>query len=128
MHTSQFDINEVKEGNLNAFEQFFEFYYPKLMGLACRFVDEEEAKDLVQDVFVDFWERKHNLDMTNISSYLSKSVKNKCFNKIKHQEVVNNYANHLKVAHARLEYLTKHDERRIIITVPDQNLHTGRTG
>ena len=123
MYNSQFDIKEVKNGNSDAFSLFFDFHYPKLMGLACRFVDDEKAKDLVQDVFVDFWERKQNLDMTNISSYLSKSIKNKCFNHIKHQEVVNDYANHLKVAHARMEYLTNtNDDNDLFRQVNNRNL------
>ena len=106
MYNSQFDIQEEKEGNSGAYSRFFEFHYPKMMRLACRFVDDEEAKDLVQDVFVDFWERKQNLDTTKISSYLRQSVKNKCLNHVKHQAVANNYAANLKVAHERMEYLT----------------------
>jgi len=123
MYNGQFDINEVKEGNLNAFEHFFEFHYPKMMGLACRFIDDEEAKDLVQDAFVDFWERKQNLDTTKISSYLSKSVKNKCLKQIKHQEVVNDYANNVRVAHARMEYLTNTtDDNDLFRQVSNQNI------
>ncbi|MDR3250559.1 MAG: hypothetical protein LBT42_02700 [Tannerella sp.] len=34
-----------------AFRVFFKRLYPKLMALACRFVDDEDAEDVVQEVF-----------------------------------------------------------------------------
>jgi len=120
MYKSDFDI---KAGNKDSFPHFFEFYYPKLMRLACRFVDDEEAKDLVQDVFVDYWKMKQNIDITNASSYLYKSIKNKCFNHIRHQTVVNDYASSLKVAHARMEYLENTSEdNEVFNQVNNRNL------
>jgi len=83
-----FDIQRVKLGGANEFKRFFEFLYPRLMGVACRFVDDEEARDLVQDVFVEYWEHKQILEIDNVPSYLYKSVQNKCLNHIKHQKVV----------------------------------------
>ena len=120
MYKSDFDI---KAGNKDSFPQLFEFYYPKLMRLACRFVDDEEAKDLVQEVFVDYWKIKQNIDITNVSSYLYKSIKNKCFNHIRHQAVVNNYASSLKIAHARMEYLENTtDDNEVFSQVNNRNL------
>ena len=91
-------IQRVKLGDADEFRRFFEFLYPKLMGLACRFVDNEAAKDLVQDVFVEYWEQKQVMDMDNISSYLYKSIQNKCLDYIKHQAVINGYAANMEIA------------------------------
>ena len=120
MYKTDFDI---KAGNKDSFSHFFEFYYPKLMRLACRFVDDDDAKDLVQEVFVDYWEKMQNLNVDNLSSYLFTAIKNKCFNHIRHQAVVNNYASSLKVAHARMEYLENTtDDNDVFRQVSNRNL------
>ena len=118
-----FDIQKVKQGDEDAFRRFFYSLYPRLMSLACRFVDNEEAKDLVQDVFVDFWEHKHNMEIDNISSYFYKSIQNKCLNHIKHRAVVEGYAAKVKIAHERMDYLARNtDENELFRQVSDRNL------
>ena len=44
---AKIDIEKVRKGDHAAFKTFFECFYPKLMALACRFVDEQVAKALV---------------------------------------------------------------------------------
>ena len=51
---AKIDIEKVRKGDHVAFKAFFECFYPKLMALACRFVDEQVAKDLVQEVFTSY--------------------------------------------------------------------------
>ena len=70
------DIQKVKEGDRAAFKSFFECFYPKMMALACRFVNEQVAKDLVQDVFTSYWEQKKMIDADNIRSFLFKWLQN----------------------------------------------------
>ena len=118
-----FDIQRVKRGDAEALRQFFAFLYPRLMGLACRFVDDETAKDLVQDVFVEYWEQKHVMDVANVSSYLYKSVQNKSLNHIRHQSVVDGYAAKVKIAQTRIDYLTRNtDDNDLFRQISDQNL------
>ena len=118
-----FDIQKVKQGDSAAFKRFFECLYPRLMNIACRFVDDKEAKDLVQDVFVDYWEKKHELEIANVSSYLFKSIQNKCLNNIKHQEVVAGYASKVKIALERIEYLKNTtDDNELFRRVSDRNI------
>ena len=117
-----FDIQKVKQGNADDHRRFFESHYPRLMGLACRFVDDDEAKDLVQDVFVDYLEQKQ-MDVANVSSYLYKSVQNKCLNHIKHQAVVDGYAAKVKIAQSRMDYLTRNtDDNELFQQISNQNL------
>jgi len=117
-----FDIAKVKQGNEDEFRRFFEFLYPRLMGVACRFVDDESAKDMVQDVFVEYWEQKHIMDAANISSYLYKSVQNKCLNHIKHQAVEENYAAKVKIAQSRMDYLSRNtDDNELFRQISNQN-------
>ena len=43
-------------------------------------LQEEEARDIVQDVFVKFWKNRQELNIQfSIRSYLFIAVKNKCF-------------------------------------------------
>ena len=78
-----YDLNKVKKGDKNAFRSFFGYFYPKLMALACRFVDSQVAEDLVQDVFASYWEKKHLIEADDIHSFLFKWLQNSCLNHTK---------------------------------------------
>jgi RNA polymerase sigma-70 factor (ECF subfamily) len=77
-----FLYQEMKRGKEYAFEFFFNYFYPGLCIYAQKTISipEQEAKDLVQDVFVKFWNGREKTDIRfSIRSYLFVSVKNKCF-------------------------------------------------
>lgn len=99
------DIEKLKQGDPATFRIFFERFYPKLMGLAKRFVDEQTAKDLVQEVFTAYWEQKKEIEPENIQSYLYKWIQNRCLNHLKHQLVVEEYESRIRIAEARIAYL-----------------------
>lgn len=76
-----FLYEEMKRGKEYAFDFFFNYYYPGLCIYAQKMVSlsKEEARDVVQDVFVKFWNDREKLDILfSIRSYLFVSVKNKC--------------------------------------------------
>lgn len=77
-----FLYQEMKRGKSYAFDFFFNYYYPGLCVYAQKLnpVSEQESKDLVQDVFVKFWNDREKTEILfSIRSYLFVSVKNKCF-------------------------------------------------
>jgi len=85
---------KVNMVNKKDIKKIFNEYYASLVQYANRFlVTVDECEDLVQDVFVDFWE-KENLfpDEISLKVYLYKVVRNKCYNVIKHNQVKNKYA------------------------------------
>lgn len=96
-----FLYEEMKRGKEYAFDFFFNYYYPGLCVYAQKMISlpEEEARDIVQDVFVKFWNDCKKLDIQfSIRSYLFVAVKNKCFDvlrkknrNIKVQEISNEY-------------------------------------
>jgi len=96
-----FLYEEMKRGKEYAFDFFFNYYYPGLCVYARKMISlpEEEARDIVQDVFVKFWNDCKKLDIQfSIRSYLFVSVKNRCFDvlrkknrNIKVQEISNEY-------------------------------------
>lgn len=110
------DIDKLRAGNVDAFRHFFDLLYPKLLSLGTRFVPEETAKDMVQDVFAMYWEEKHSIKANNLQSYLYKTLQNKCLNYLKRQTVEEKYVLHLSIAQARLEYLNSNKETNDIFT------------
>lgn len=71
------------------FESIYLAYFSKMKYFARVYViSEEEAENIVQDVFTELWEKKDVLDMpVNLIAYLFTSVKNKCLNYLRHQIV-----------------------------------------
>ena len=62
-------LREIKNGNGEAFEFLFNSYYPRLRGYAARFVTDEEAvRDIIQESFLRFWEKRDLIEAVSISS------------------------------------------------------------
>ncbi len=71
----------------------FKEYFGMLKSYSMRFMDEpEDAEEVVQDVFVKFWEKCESIAPdSSIKSYLYRSVHNTCLNHLKHQKVKDSY-------------------------------------
>lgn len=75
-----FDNFESKE---LALEEFFcasfQYYETPLKTLALRLLkDEVHAQDIIQEVFIDFWEIRHKIEeIDNIEAYLFRMTRNK---------------------------------------------------
>ena len=85
----------LQNGDEKAFEKLFRFYYRPLCVFASRILqDEDEAEELVQDFFVKFWEKRTQIQIeTSLKSYLFRSTKNLCLNRLKHEQI--------KIQHAK---------------------------
>lgn len=83
-------------GDETAFEMIFKSYYSTLCRYANSFLeDPQEAEEVVQSSFINFWERRQSLDITvSIKSYLYRAVRNSCLNVIKHERVKREHAQH----------------------------------
>ena len=86
-------VGKIIAGDEKAFEWVFKQYYAKLCSYAARFVySDESAEEVVQEVFVRFWERSESLNPeSSLAAYLYRSVYNTCLNQIKHEKVKDNY-------------------------------------
>lgn len=71
------------------FESVYLTYFSKMKHFARVYVlSDEEAENIVQDVFTELWERKDALGMPiNLIAYLFTSVRNKCLNYLRHEAV-----------------------------------------
>lgn len=91
-------LKQLNFGADDAYKILYEQYYYRFYSLAYRYMeDKEEARDIVQDVFYDFWQRKEQFGNVDIlKSYLYKSVRNKCLDLLRRQKVRDKYLGTLK--------------------------------
>lgn len=75
----------VRQGDANAFEILYNRYWEQFYTICYwHLSDQESAKDLVQEVFVDFWEKRKQIDISKtVEGYLKVSVRNKMFNHLR---------------------------------------------
>lgn len=82
-----------RSGDDAAFKEIYERYYELLYLFAYKKLrDENEAMDVVQDVFAWVLDNRQDFAVqTSLSSYLYKSVLNKIFNIFRHQDTIRKY-------------------------------------
>lgn len=89
MHISDEDelILRLTQNDRGAFEQIFRTYYTDLCRFCIKYVrDEQVAEEVVQEVFINIWERRASLKITtSIKSYLFTAIRNRSFNYLKLQ-------------------------------------------
>lgn len=81
-------LNALRHDDERALRQIFDQHYPKLLGDVYRLVpDEDTCKDLAQEVFVDLWRKRTELDIhTSLRAYLRRAAVNKTLNYLKIQK------------------------------------------
>jgi RNA polymerase sigma-70 factor (family 1) len=82
-------IQGINSGDKKAYKKVFEEYFNALCAFSYKYIaDQSETKDIVQDVFISFWEHKKDFEHINsIKAYLYTSARNKCLNSLKHKIV-----------------------------------------
>jgi RNA polymerase sigma-70 factor (family 1) len=95
-----------KEGQKNAYLEIYRRYWPLLYHHARKMVqNDEDAKDLIQDVFAVFWLDGPSLEIqTTLSAYLYALVRYKVFNLIDRKKVRSNYLTSLEDFIKKNEY------------------------
>ena len=78
-------ILKLRKGDELGLRQLFDTYYSPLCVFALKYIDSFSlAEDLVQEVFINFWEKKRVEQLQgSIKSYLFKAVKNNALNYIR---------------------------------------------
>jgi len=81
-------ILDIKMGNVDAFKQFFESFYPSLCLFTNKYLKDPDAShDIAQDAFLSLWNlRKDFHSITSGKSYLFKYVKNRSLNYLRDQK------------------------------------------
>jgi len=109
------------------FDQIYVLYYSRLRRFAKEYVlFNEEAENIVQDVFLLLWERRNVLDIQiRLASYLFSLVKNKCLDHLRHKIVADEYKKDLSLKLSALELLnytlsSEEDVERIVTNAVDK--------
>ncbi len=78
----------LRQGDVKAFDELYYRYIPRLMSFTRTYIlDEQEAEEVVQVIFVKIWEKRKYLDETKyLKPYLFQSVKNHLFNLIRNKK------------------------------------------
>ncbi|MGV8094541.1 MAG: sigma factor [Mangrovibacterium sp.] len=79
----------MKSGNKESFNYFFDYYYSGLCIYANQYTgDLSTSEEVVQDVFVRFWEKRTRIEINNsVRFYLFRAVYNQCMNLLKHKKI-----------------------------------------
>lgn len=108
-------LQQFKNGSKAAFE---EIYHRNSKGLYTHALamldDEDEAKDILQELFTSFWVKGKELELkTSLKTYLHSALKNRILNRIEHDRVRANYLNSLSLflADSTIEDKLQEEER-----------------
>jgi len=78
-------LTGLRNGDESALRSIFDRHYPLLLGDIYRLIpDEDTCKDLAQEVFVELWRKRAELDIyTSLRAYLRRAAINRALNYIK---------------------------------------------
>lgn len=77
-------VVRVKESDQKAFNTLFEILWEPMYSYACSILmNNNLAKDIVQDIWIDFWQRRNQHDIKYLKSYLFKAVRYRCYNHLR---------------------------------------------
>jgi RNA polymerase sigma-70 factor (ECF subfamily) len=103
-------VSLLEQGNSEAYAEIYQRYWAVLFRHARKMLqNDDEAKDLVQDIFTVLWAKVSELNLTgSLSSYLYSAVRYKVFDLIDKNKVRNNYLASLQEFIQHGEYTTDH--------------------
>lgn len=79
----------LEQGERWAFDELIRAYYPRLMGYACLLLDEQEARDVVQEVFLYLWEHRSRLQFAGgFQSYLFRVCHSRMIDSLKRRKML----------------------------------------
>lgn len=78
------------------FEEVFKSHYKRLHAYACTILkDEDNAEEVVQNMFVKLWEKKEKIhELQSLNAYMYRAVYNDCINHLRHEKVKASYRNY----------------------------------
>ena len=105
------------------YKALFRRYYPSLIFYATRLVGEEEAEDVVQDVFVELWKRKDSIEIgEQIQAFLYRAVYTRALNVLKHRNVEDGYCAAMEEINRRRAEFYQPDNNEVIRKIEDREL------
>jgi RNA polymerase sigma-70 factor (ECF subfamily) len=81
---------KISSQHTNQFEEIYLAHYARMKRFAAEYLlCEEDAENIVQDVFLNLWEQQFVLmSHTNLFAYLFTATKNRCLDFLRHKTIV----------------------------------------
>ena len=88
----------IKNNNTEAFVIIYNKYWEKIYTISYwHLYDQEEAKDIVQELFVDLWDKRGQIEISEtVEGYLKVAIKNRLFNHMRAKGVRKRYVQHVQ--------------------------------
>lgn len=102
-------IQKVRSGDISAFEKLYRRYAIKMYRQAYAILDdEEEAKDLVQELFTNFWNKISDIELLHetIFPYLYTANKNLVFKKLERDKLKRRHRDFLYAKFEEMDFST----------------------
>jgi RNA polymerase sigma-70 factor (ECF subfamily) len=113
----------LRLGDVRAFSAVYDRYFELLFRHALSMLkDEEEVRDVIQNVFSTLWEKHESIEIhTSLSAYLYASTRHAVLKIIRHSKVAERFFNNMQQLPSDLsspteEYLRENELRKIIET------------
>jgi RNA polymerase sigma-70 factor (family 1) len=93
IRTPRNTVIDFKDGEKTDLKDFFYHHYPEFATLAGRYIpDTSVCEDIVQDVFISFWEKHKNFpSLLAAKAFFYTSIRNSCLDHLKHDQVQQKY-------------------------------------
>lgn len=75
-------VIQLKNGDQASFRKLYSIYAPKLFAFSRKYLNtQDDAEEIVQEVFLRIWEKKENIDESqSFSAYVIQAAKHRIFN------------------------------------------------
>jgi len=105
------------------YRQLFRKYYANLLFYAARMVGEEDAEDVVQEVFVELWHRKDSVTVgEQIQAFLYRAVYTRALNVLKHRDIKNSYEAAMQEVYNKRALFYQPDDNDVLKRIEDREL------
>lgn len=75
---------KIQQNDQKAFQELFNLLWKPLFVFATSILmDKDTAKDVVQEVWIDYWNRRKTIENISIEAYLFKAVRYKIYNHLR---------------------------------------------
>lgn len=101
-------IEKFVQGDRVSFTILYKRYWYKLYLIAQkRLNDKAVSEEIIQEIFVQLWEKRENLEITSLENYLVRAVRYSVIDHIRNEIVKDNYIHHYKTFIAQEESQTE---------------------
>jgi len=108
-YTDEQLFDEVRQGNHIAFKELYERYWDILWNYVSGTINQDDAKDIIQDIFTTIWQKKADLLIKrSFRAYLYRATLNKIIDRSTHSKYVDHYVATLAKNYQEGSYTTDH--------------------